>query len=96
MVQELKNEPFVLLGVNSDEDRDVLAKRLKDDKISWRSAVDGSTQGPISSRWNIKGWPTTFVIDPSGKIRHRSLRGKQLMSAVRTLLAEHGVKRRQR
>jgi predicted GTPase len=86
MVERLKNKPFALVGINSDGGRDALQKILKEQGITWRSAVDGTTSGPISTKWNVHGWPTIYVIDAEGVIRHRDLRDKQLEVAVKDLL----------
>jgi peroxiredoxin len=88
MVEKFKNKPFALVGVNSDGDRAVLQKIMKENGITWRSAVDGSTQGPIATRWNVHAWPTIYVLDAKGVIRYRDLRDKPLEEAVEKLLKE--------
>src|SRR5918997_1408768 len=88
MVERLKDKPFALIGINSDGDRSVLQKILKENGITWRNAVDGSTSGPLATRWNVHGWPTIYVLDAKGVIRHRDLRDKQLEEAVEKLLQE--------
>ena len=89
LVKSLENEPFVLIGVNSDTDREALKKVMEKEQITWRSFWDGgSTQGPIATRWNISGWPTIYVIDAEGKIRFRDVREEELEKAVHELLAE--------
>jgi hypothetical protein len=88
MVDRLKDKPFALIGINSDGDRQALAKILEKNGISWRQAVDGSTSGPIASRWNVSSWPTIYVLDDKGTIRFRNLRGEELESAVVKLLGE--------
>jgi hypothetical protein len=72
LVKRLEGKPFVLLGINSDKDRAELKKVMDKEKIIWRSFWNGgSRQGRISSRWEIVVWPTVFLIDPNGIIRHR-------------------------
>jgi hypothetical protein len=72
LVKRLENKPFVILGVNSDRDRDELKKVMEKEKITWRSWFDGgSTGGPIASKWNVRGWPTLYVLDAKGVIRLR-------------------------
>ena len=75
LVKKLAEKPFVLLGVNSDVDLDELKKTLEEEKITWRSFWNGKegTGGPISSEWNVQGWPTLYVIDHKGVIRHKYL-----------------------
>jgi Thioredoxin-like len=75
LVQRLQNKPFVLLGVNSDTDREELKEVLKKEKITWRSFWAGGTNGPIPSRWQIEGWPTIYLIDAEGVIRQKYLGG---------------------
>jgi peroxiredoxin len=72
LVERLADKPFTILGVNSDANRDELKKVMEKEKITWRSFWDGgSTGGPIASKWNVHGWPTLYVIDAKGVIRHR-------------------------
>ena len=44
--------------------------------------------------WNVRGWPTGYVIDHNGIIRYKNLRGRELEEAVEQLLqeAEAGAK----
>ena len=46
------------------------------------------TGGPISKRWNVKGWPTLYLIDAQGRIRFKNVRGEELDQAVRLLVEE--------
>jgi hypothetical protein len=74
LVKRLEGKPFALIGVNSDKDRQQLMKVLEDEKITWRSFWNGGgIKGPISSQWNVHGWPTLFVIDHKGVIREKYL-----------------------
>jgi hypothetical protein len=74
LVKRLEDKPFVLLGVNSDADKKVLKERMEEEKITWRSWWDGgNTSGPIATRFNVSGWPTLYVIDHKGVIRHKWL-----------------------
>src|SRR5262245_28125815 len=73
LVKRLSDKPFAIVGVNSDEDRGALQDVLKKENITWRSFWNGpeGTKGPISKRWNTKGWPTLILIDHKGVIRHK-------------------------
>lgn len=88
MVVRLKDKPFALIGINSDGDRSALQKILEKEKITWRQAVDGSTEGPIATAWNVQGWPTIYILDAKGVIRYKNLRDKPMEDAVLTLLGE--------
>jgi hypothetical protein len=79
--------------VNSDRDLDALKKRMEEEQITWRSFWNGKdgTGGPISSAWNVRGWPTLYVIDHKGVIRHKYLGSpgdKVLDEAIEKLVRE--------
>ena len=90
LVKRLAAEPFALIGVNSDVDKAALAPVLEKEQITWRSFWNGpkGTQGPISTTWNVKGWPTIYVLDHEGVIRFKGVRGEAMDKAVDSLLAE--------
>lgn len=88
LVERLKNEPFALLGINSDGDAETVKKILADQGITWRQAIDGDTAGPWATRWNVHGWPTIYVLDANGVIRYRDVRDQEMEDAVMKLLAE--------
>ena len=93
LVEKLKDEPFAIIGVNSDEDLDKLAEAVKQENITWRSFWNGplGTSGQISTQWNIRGWPTLFLIDAKGVIRHKWLGSPStevLDKAIDELVAE--------
>ena len=90
LVKRLENEPFALIGVNSDKDKEKLFKRMDEESITWRSFWNGpdGTRGPISTKWNVTGWPTIYVIDHKGVIRYKNVRGEAMDEAVDELLAE--------
>ena len=69
LVKNLQNQPFALLGVNSDKDRDQLKEDMQKEAITWRSWFDGSTSGPIAKQWRVTGWPTLYLIYHRGVIR---------------------------
>jgi hypothetical protein len=90
LVKRLAAEPFALIGVNSDVDKQALAPVLEKEQITWRSFWNGpeGTQGPIAKSWNVKGWPTIYVLDHEGVIRFKGVRGEAMDKAVDFLLAE--------
>jgi hypothetical protein len=89
LVKRLEDKPFALIGVNSDRDLEALQDVLVEEEITWRSFWNGGgTRGPISSRWNVKSWPTIYVLDHEGRIRFKNVRGEAMDEAVDTLLAE--------
>jgi RNA polymerase sigma factor (sigma-70 family) len=93
LVKRLAGKPFVLLGVNGDSDRAALRRWLLKNPMPWRSWWDddkkeGDDRGRIARAWNVSTWPTVYVLDARGVIRHRDLFDKDLDGAVDTLLAQ--------
>ncbi len=89
LVKRLAGEPFALLGINSDKDREKLKGVMQEKQITWRSWWDGgSTRGPIATKWSVSGWPTIYVLDAKGVIRYKNVRGEAMDTAVDALMAE--------
>ena len=87
LVKRLANQPFALIGVNSDPKDKVIAARQRE-RITWRSFWDGGdTSGPIASAWNVTAWPVIYILDDQGVIRYKGLRGPAMDEAVDRLLA---------
>ncbi|QVL31555.1 TlpA family protein disulfide reductase [Telmatocola sphagniphila] len=100
-VKKYEGKPFVLVGVNSDRDKEKLAKRIEEEKINYRSFWNGEKgpAGDISKDWKVQGWPTIILIDHKGVIRHRFLGSpdtdaewKALDEALETLVKEAEAK----
>ena len=90
LVAKMKNEPFALIGINSDRNKTQLKQRMKAENITWRSFWNGpqGTSGPISKAWGVRGWPTIYVLDDKGIIRYKNVRGSAMDKAVEALVAK--------
>ena len=93
LVKRMQGKPFALLGVNGDEDKDKLKEWMKKEDITWLSWCDGggsaNTPGPISRQFNVSVWPTLYVLDHRGIIRHKFLGSpgtKRLDAAIDALV----------
>ena len=60
----------------------------RNSRHKWPNRGPDGTGGPISTRWNVSGWPTIYVLDHEGRIRFRGVRGEAMDRAVDQLLAE--------
>jgi thiol-disulfide isomerase/thioredoxin len=89
LVERLDGKPFVLLGVNCDDDREAIREAVKRKKLNWRSWYDGGSEGSrICHDWHVSSFPNVWVLDHKGVIRFRGLRGPELDAAVNQLVAE--------
>jgi thiol-disulfide isomerase/thioredoxin len=78
LLARMADRPFAVVGVNSDRDRDAIKKTMADEKLTWRSFWnDGGPNGPIARDWKVQGWPTLYLIDHKGVIRHKYLGTQQ-------------------
>src|SRR5262245_504131 len=75
LVKRMENAPFALIGINSDRDKDLVKKQNEAEQISWRCVWNGpeGVTGPIAKDFRIRGWPTLYLIDHEGVIRHHWL-----------------------
>jgi thiol-disulfide isomerase/thioredoxin len=80
LAERFKGRPFALLGVNGDGDLKGAKKAVREFQIPWRSFWNGEkgAGGPIAVAWNVRGWPTTYLIDHEGIIRHKELHGEYI------------------
>jgi AhpC/TSA family len=88
LVEELKDQPFALVGVNSDG-LDRAKKAVAENKLTWRS-FQNQPEGQkvaIADDWVVSGWPTIVVLDREQKIRYRGHDGEAATKVVRDLLA---------
>jgi len=93
LMQDLyANWPFAILGVEAST-REAAGSLKAQHGLTYRSWLDDPGgehgRGPIASAWNVRGWPTTYVLDARGVVRFVNLRDEDLLKGVRQLLAEH-------
>ena len=72
LVKKYSGRPFVLLGVNTDEQPDFAREAVHRNNLNWRSWYDGAPGGPISQAFGVRGYPTILLVDHHGVIQHRS------------------------
>ena len=72
LVQRLNSEPFALIGVNADDNRQQAQSVKRSQQLTWRSFFDGPGFGnDIVQQYQAPGLPTIFLLDHNGIIRHR-------------------------
>lgn len=79
----------MLLGVNTDAEREQARQIVARRKLNWRSWWAGGPDGEIPTRWHITGYPSMFLIDAHGVVRVEHVQpGPELERAIETLLRE--------
>ena len=87
LVKRLAGRPFVLVSLNTDEDPQTLRRAIDSGEITWRCWSEAGTDGPIVRAWGVSQFPTLYVLDASGVIRHKDIAGAELDRAVDVLLS---------
>ena len=85
LVEKWNHRPFAIVGVNSDS-KEKLQEMVKNKTVNWRSFTNEQKGFKISSNWNVRGWPTLYIIDHEGIIRHKGLRGDAMEAALDELI----------
>jgi len=73
--QEKYKDQLVVLGINSGDTKEKMVNFLEENDYHWQqimSLKDNSSDNFVT-RFNVKGFPTKFIIDPEGKIVKRYL-----------------------
>ncbi len=90
LVEEMKNKPFALIGVNSDRTIERAKKAIEENGLNWRSFQNNpeGAKKKISDDWAVRGWPTIVVLDKDMVIHYRGHNGDQAMEIARALVAK--------
>ncbi len=91
MVEALADKPFTLVSISADEEVETVTKFQKTTPMPWTQWHEGRG-GPALREWNIRFYPTIYVLDAEGVIRYKNVRNEELKQAVITLLDEMGAK----
>jgi thiol-disulfide isomerase/thioredoxin len=91
MVARLKGKPFALVSISCDEHKKALTDFLAKEPMPWTHWWNGQ-DGGILTTWKISSYPTIYVLDAKGVIRHQDIRGEELEKAVDALLKESETK----
>lgn len=100
-MEQYKDDPVVFLGINSDADPEViLASKARGEAPDYRTWWDGRSPpdvefdpnegpfGPIAKGWEVFGWPSIYVLDQEGVIRHVNPRGGKLLAVLDDMLID--------
>jgi hypothetical protein len=88
LLAAMAGKPFAIVGVNDAEKPSIAKPVVEKHQITWPSFWDGVYwKGPIHSNWQVRSWPSTYILDQNGIIRYRDLRWfNELEKAVNSLL----------
>lgn len=74
-----KDKGFTILGVSLDDDKDAWIKAIESDLLDWGHVSDLKRwDSQVAALYRVEGIPASFMLDPSGKIVAKNLRGPEL------------------
>ncbi len=86
--EQLEAEGVVMLGIDVGEDEDTVFQFTANYPVDFPLLLDRDSA--VIDQWPVRGLPTTFVVDPGGKIRYQAIGGREwdqleLLRIVRSL-----------
>lgn len=86
--EQLKQEGVLMLGVDVGEDEDTIFQFTANYPVDFPMLLDRDTK--VLEQWPVRGLPTTFIVDPDGRIVYQAIGGREwddpeLMAAIRAL-----------
>jgi peroxiredoxin len=87
LYKEFHAKGLNILGVSLDDDAAKWKDAIAKDKLTWTHVSNlKNFEDPIATLYGIKAIPSTFILDASGKIVAKDLRGAELKAKVAELL----------
>jgi peroxiredoxin len=76
-----------ILGVSLDRERDPWLNAIEKDGLTWTHVTDlQSWKSPVAELYAIRWIPTTYLLDPDGRIISMGLEGEKLQAKLAELL----------
>jgi peroxiredoxin len=76
---KFKDKNFTVLGVSLDDDKDDWVEAVKEDGLTWAQASNLKKWNcPVAQMYAISSIPANYLVDPTGKIIAKDLRGQDL------------------
>lgn len=84
---KFKDKNFTIYSVSLDHKKEAWEKAIKDDGLSWTQVSDlKGWSSPAAVLYSVQSIPANFLIDPTGKIVARNLRGAELEQVIDDIL----------
>ena len=96
--QRLKDQPFVILGINQQEDpeRVFVFTAQVDPSPSFPILFDRNSK--VDNAWGVLGLPASFIVDQKGRVVYRAMGGREfdhpeIEQTIRALLKNERIKK---
>ena len=85
--EKFKNRNFTVLGISLDRSRDKWIEAIYQDGLNWTQLSDlNFWSNEVAKKYKISSIPQNILVDPSGKIIAKNLRGEALVNKLNELL----------
>jgi len=85
--KKFRDKNFTVLGVSLDKTKDPWLTAIRKDGLAWTQVSDLKFwNNEVAVKYHIQSIPQNFLIDPSGKIIGKNLRGADLQAKLCELL----------
>jgi peroxiredoxin len=86
---EFHSKGLNIIGVSLDDDASKWKAAVLKDKLNWNHVSNlKGWEDPIAIQYGVNQIPATFIIDSSGKIVAKDLRGDDLRNKIAELLSK--------
>jgi len=84
----LQKEGIMMLAINVGEDEDTISQFTANYPVEFPLLMDRDSS--VVTKWPVRGLPTTFVVDPEGRLTYRAIGGRdwddeELLGLIRAL-----------
>jgi len=84
---KFKNKNFTVFGVSLDEDKIAWQNAVLKDQLAWQHVSDlKGWRSSAAALYGVQSIPANFLLDPSGKIIAKDLRGEDLEKMLASVL----------
>ncbi|WP_439505639.1 redoxin domain-containing protein [Sediminibacterium sp.] len=85
--KKFSTKNFTILGVSLDDNKASWMNAIRKDKLNWTQVSDlQSWNNKVAQLYKIQSIPANYLLDPSGKIIAKDLRGPELQVKLKELL----------
>lgn len=84
-----KDKGFDIVGVSLDREKEAWVKAIADDQLVWHQVSELKFwQSEIAQKYGVTAIPCTFLLDKTGKIIAKNLRGEDLAKKLEELMGK--------
>ena len=73
--QKIKDEGMMMLAINVGEDEDTIFQFTASYPETFPLLLDQDSE--VVGPWGVRGLPTTYVVDPKGRVVYRAIGGRE-------------------